>query len=118
MIEFVLAQADAVNVAGPALVPSVWRTLGALAVVLALIAGLAWVLRRSSLARRAGSGLGIESALSLGERRSLVVVTVEGRRLLLGLAPNAVSLVTELQPPSTSFDQALATASSMQAGQS
>ncbi len=114
----VLAQADVVNAAGPALVPSVWRTLGALAVVLALIGALAWLLRRSTLARRAGKGLGVEAALSLGERRSLVVVTVEGRRLLLGLAPNAVSLVTELLPPSASFDQALSTASAAEAGKS
>jgi flagellar biogenesis protein FliO len=40
--------------------------------------------------------MSVESAVSLGERRSLVIVTVEGRRLLLGVAPNSVSLVTEL----------------------
>jgi flagellar protein FliO/FliZ len=96
----------------------VWRMLGALAVVLSLIGALAWLLRRSTLARRAGKGLGVEAALSLGERRSLVVVTVEGRRLLLGLAPNAVSLVTELQPPAASFDQALASASAQIGGRS
>lgn len=108
-MEFLLAQTDAVAAVEP-LVPSLWRTLGSLAVVLALISALAWLLRRGLLARRSGKGLGIESALPLGERRSLVVVTVEGRRLLLGLAPNAVSLVTELQPPA-SFDQALSAAS-------
>jgi flagellar protein FliO/FliZ len=105
-----LAQADAVPVAGPDLVPNVWRMLGALAVVLALLGGLAWLLRRGAAARRQKGGLGIETALSLGERRSLVVVTVEGRRLLVGLAPNHVSLVTELQRAGT-FDQALVQAS-------
>jgi flagellar biogenesis protein FliO len=40
----------------------------------------------------------IESATPLGERRSLVIVKVEGRRLLLGLTPMNVSLVTELAP--------------------
>ena len=104
MIWFVLAQTDAVGVAGPDLVPSVWRMLGALAIVLALLGGLAWLLRRGAAARRAGTGMGIESALSLGERRSIVIVTIEGRRLLLGLAPNNVSLVAELKPPA-SFDQ-------------
>jgi flagellar protein FliO/FliZ len=102
----VLAQTDATSVAGPDLVPNVWRMLGALAVVLALLAGLAWLLRKGVIARRKSGALGVESALSLGERRSLVVVTVEGRRLLLGLAPNHVSLVTELQQAAT-FDQAL-----------
>ncbi len=94
--------------AGPALMPPVWRTLGALAVVLGLLAALAWLLRRGTLSRRRGRGLGVESALALGERRSLVVVSVEGRRLLLGLAPNGVSLVTELQPhPAGTFDEAM-----------
>jgi flagellar protein FliO/FliZ len=106
---FLLAQADAVTAVEP-LLPSLGRTLGSLAIVLALITALAWLLRRGLQARRTGKGLGVESALPLGERRSLVVVTVEGRRLLLGLAPNAVSLVTELQPP-PSFDQTLTAAS-------
>ena len=38
--------------------------------------------------------------MPLGERRSLMVVAIEGRRLLLGLTPMQVSLVTELTPPS------------------
>jgi flagellar protein FliO/FliZ len=106
VISFLLAQSDAIGSAGPALVPSLWRTLGALVVVLALIGAGAWLLRRGVIARRAGKGLAVESALSLGERRSLVVVMVEGRRLLLGLAPNSVALVTELDRH-PSFDQAL-----------
>jgi hypothetical protein len=36
--------------------------------------------------------------------RNYVIVTIEGRRLRLGLAPNNVSLVAELKPPA-SFDQ-------------
>jgi flagellar protein FliO/FliZ len=106
---WLLAQTDAASVAGPELMPNVWRMLGALAVVVGLLAGLAWLLRRGVMARRKTGALGVESALSLGERRSLVVVSVEGRRLLLGLAPNHVSLVTELQRLAT-FDQVLAQA--------
>lgn len=98
MIGFVLAQADVVGSATPDLMPSLWRMFAGLAVVLALLGGLAWLLRRGLGAKRANSGLGVESALALGDRRSLVVVRVEGRRLLLGLAPNHVSLVTELGP--------------------
>ncbi len=116
MIVWMLAQTDVASVAGPDLVPNVWRMLGALAVVLALLGGLAWLLRKGVIARRKNGALGIESALGLGERRSLVVVTVEGRRLLLGLAPNHVSLVTELQRPGT-FDQALSNATAQGAPQ-
>lgn len=105
----VLAQADVVGAAGPDLMPSVWRTMGALAVVLALLAALTWLLRRQQAIRRTGKGMGVESAISLGERRSLAIVTVEGRRLLVGLAPNNVTLVTELAPLPT-FDQAISRA--------
>ena len=38
----------------------------------------------------------VEATVPLGERRSLMVVAIEGRRLLLGLTPMQVSLVTEL----------------------
>ena len=42
-----------------------------------------------------------ETATSLGERRQLVIVDVEGRRFLLGVTQSTVALVTELQaaPP-------------------
>ena len=110
MTELLIAQSGAVGGAAPDLMPSLWRMLGALTVVLALLGGLAWLLRRGSLIKRRNTGMGIESAISLGERRSLVIVAVEGRRLLVGLAPNHVSLVTELgRAP---FEQALAQASS------
>lgn len=100
------AQADAVNAAGPDLVPSLGRTFGALLVVFALLGALAWLLKRQQAIRRTGKGLGVESAISLGDRRSLAIVTVEGRRLLLGLAPNNVTLVTELEALPT-FDDAV-----------
>jgi len=105
----VLAQSAAAGSAVPELMPSVWRVLFALVVVLGLLAGLAWVLKRNIGLRRGSGSLAIETALALGERRSLVVVTIEGRRLLLGLAPNNVSLVTELGA-AASFDAAVKTA--------
>jgi flagellar protein FliO/FliZ len=93
-------------VVGPELVPPVWKATAALALVLALLVGLGWLLRRGKVLGRNKKPMTIESALSLGERRSLAIVTVEGRRLLLGLAPNHVSLVTELHA-GPSFDQAV-----------
>jgi flagellar protein FliO/FliZ len=113
----VLAQTDVVGAAGPDLLPSVWRTMGALVVVLALLAALTWLLRRQQTIRRTGKGMGVESAISLGERRSLAIVTVEGRRLLVGLAPNHVALVTELAPLPT-FDQAITQATAGEDGRS
>lgn len=106
---FVLAQVDPIGIPGPDLMPPLWQTLGALVVVLSLLAGLAWLLRRGMLVRRTAGSMAVESALPLGERRSLVVVSVEGRRLLVGLAPGQVSLVTELRP-AASFGDAVARA--------
>lgn len=67
--------------------------------VLALVAALAWLMRRGPLAQLAGRNkvVAVETAIPLGERRSLVIVAVEGRRLLLGMTPTSISLVTELR---------------------
>lgn len=74
----------------------------AVLVVLGLVAALAWLLRRGAFAslRRGPRPIAVETAVPLGERRSLVIVAVEGRRLLLGLTPGAISMVTELGPGS------------------
>ncbi|MGE3401577.1 MAG: flagellar biosynthetic protein FliO [Vicinamibacterales bacterium] len=81
--------------------------LASVLLVLALVGALAWLARRGTFAalRRQGRPVAIETAVPLGERRSLVIVNVEGRRLLLGLTPASVSMVTELAPGA--FDQAL-----------
>jgi flagellar protein FliO/FliZ len=73
--------------------------IAAVAIVLSLVITLAWLARRGSLAMKAGRGnMAVETAIGLGERRSLVIVAVEGRRLLLGLTPAQVSFVAELNP--------------------
>lgn len=72
------------------------RSLAALVIVGVLLAALVWGLRRVTEARRGRQVLSVESALSLGDKRSLVIVAVEGRRLLVGVSPGGVSLVTEL----------------------
>jgi flagellar protein FliO/FliZ len=72
-------------------------------IVLGLVAGLAWLARRGAFAKlaRANRPITVETAVALGERRSLVIVAVEGRRLLLGLTPGQISMVTELSPKRT-----------------
>jgi len=68
----------------------------AIGIVIALLVGAVWALRRSAPFRRAAKSVTVETAVSLGERRSLVIVAVEGKRLLLGLTPVQISLVAEL----------------------
>jgi flagellar protein FliO/FliZ len=107
MTEFYSLPVAVAQTAGPDLVPSVWRMLGGLVVVLGLLLGLAWMLRRGGLAKRTSGALSVETALPLGDRRSLVIVAVEGRRLLIGLSQQQVTLVTELQSPPPAFAQVL-----------
>jgi flagellar protein FliO/FliZ len=83
--------ADPVPIGGQAIVVVI--------IAIAVLAGLGWLARNSRFARRTGAAVSVESAVPLGERRSLVIVTVEGRRLLLGLTPNQITLVTELHQP-------------------
>ena len=95
------------------------RGLAATAFVLGLLGTLAWMLRRGTLripGRRAAGPIRVETAVSLGERRSLVVVSVEGRRLLLGMTPMQVSVVTELSAVPPAFADSLDTALTPPAG--
>lgn len=86
------------------------RSLFAIVAVFGLLGVLAWAVKRGRLGplQRRGGLLAIEATVPLGERRALMVVAVEGRRLLLGLTPAQVTLVTELRPaPPAKFDAAL-----------
>jgi len=77
------------------------RTSISLAVVIGLLAGFVWALRRGLLGGTrpgARAGIAVETAVALGERRSLVIVAVEGRRLLLGLTPGSVTHLADLAP--------------------
>jgi flagellar protein FliO/FliZ len=79
------------------------QSIMAVIVVVGLVAALAWLVRRGALGPMAtrGRAVTVESAVSLGERRSLVVVAVEGKRLLLGVAPQQITLVAELTRPAS-----------------
>ena len=81
------------------------QSLLAVFLVLGLVAALAWTARRGAFGALKKRGpLAIETAVPLGDRRSLVIVSVEGRRLLLGMTPASISMVAELGPRA-SFDQ-------------
>ena len=73
----------------------------AVLVVLALVGALAWLARRGAFGAlaKANRAISVETAVPLGERRQLVIVAVEGRRLLLGLTQTQISMVTELAAP-------------------
>ena len=91
----------------PSSVGTGYRMLLASLVVLGVLGLWAWLMRRGVLTKRKQGAVTIETAVPLGERRSLVIVSIEGRRLLLGLTPASVSLVTSLAPKGAAFGDAL-----------
>jgi len=78
-----------------------YQSFLAVLVVLGLVGALAWLARRGAFTTLRGGNrpITVETAVPLGERRSLVIVCVEGRRILLGLTPGQISLVAELAAP-------------------
>jgi flagellar biogenesis protein FliO len=86
-----------------------WQGLTALLVVAGLLGALVWLARRGTLGgiMRGKSGpIAVETVLPIGDRRTLLIVAVEGRRLLIGASPVNVSLVTELSAKAP-FDDVL-----------
>ncbi|MFP4208667.1 MAG: flagellar biosynthetic protein FliO [Wenzhouxiangella sp.] len=68
--------------------------LGMLAVVV-LIFGLAWAVRRFSLfqglQRDGNSAITIHAQLSVGPKERVVLLEVEGRKMLIGVAPGQIT---------------------------
>ncbi len=88
---------------------SIFNMLFGLAVVVALIYGLSWVLKKYS--RLPGShqvDMKILGGISLGTRERAVLVQVEGKKILLGVAPGRVNVLHQFDDKP--FDQTLATA--------
>ena len=83
----------------PAVILPLVRVAGALALVVALVFGLPWLLRHSrrlGLTRRQALKLNVLEVKSLGNRHALYVIGYERQRLLLATSPAGVSLVGQL----------------------
>jgi flagellar protein FliO/FliZ len=87
--------------------------------VVVVVAVFAWLVLRGTIrlgGRKAKASVSVESGCSLGERRALAIVSVEGRRLLLGLTPTQISLLMELSSSPPDFSKALERSVSSPAG--
>ncbi len=79
---------------------AVIRIVLALLLVLALIGGLAWMLRRYGPVQGAVSGeLRVLASLSVGHRERVVLVQIGETQLLLGVAPGRVQTLHVLDRP-------------------
>lgn len=93
------------------------RLVGGLVVVILLVFALAWVARRASVMKflnRGGDGpIRMLGQLSLGTRERLLLVEVEGQRILLGVVPGRITrLDTAAAAATDDFAQHLKTAQS------
>ena len=71
-----------------------------LLVVVALIVGLSWMMRRLGGLQAAGAGsLRILGGLSMGTRERVVLIQVGDQQLLLGIAPGRVQTLHVLEHP-------------------
>jgi flagellar protein FliO/FliZ len=81
----------------PSAAPSLWGTLFALVLVLALLLGLAWFMKRFGPRGLGGStNMRVVGALNLGGRERILVVEVAGQWIVVGAAPGRVNLLTTM----------------------
>lgn len=106
MIGLVIAIQDGIAFTGDP-TPVSGRAVFTAILVVSCVGALAWWLRKGLPAARGRQGISVETAVSLGDRRSLVVVSVENRRLLIGLTPQQISLLAELGATQPVFQDAL-----------
>jgi flagellar protein FliO/FliZ len=86
--------ADASHVAGQSAGGGLVRTIVGLAIVIAVIYGLYWVLKQVKASREersSGQGLGTLATLPLGPNRSLHLVRAGGEVVLLGVGEGGVT---------------------------
>lgn len=78
-------------------ISSMGQVTVALVIVLAVLFAAAWAMRQFKLFNRAGQGvLEVVQGINLGPKERAVLIKVNERRLLLGVAPGCVNLLLEL----------------------
>jgi flagellar protein FliO/FliZ len=84
------------------LTAAIVKMLAALALVLAVLVGLYWFVRRflpGQTPGTAGGGLRLVGRLPLGPKRGLALVEVAGRVLVVGLSEQNISLLATIDDP-------------------
>ena len=80
--------------------PSLFGAVFALLLVLALIVGLGWLLKRlPGSGFRPAEGMKLVASLSVGAKERVVVVEVNGQQLLLGVTGGGISALHTLPEP-------------------
>ncbi|PPT42184.1 flagellar biosynthetic protein FliO [Xanthomonas arboricola] len=95
----VAAKATQVGAQAPSS-PSLFGAVFALLLVLALIVGLGWLLKRMpGSGFRSTEGLRVVTSLAVGAKERVVVVEVNGQQLLLGVTAGGINTLHTLSEP-------------------
>ncbi len=73
-----------------------WSSIASMILVLALLGGLAWLLRRVRGLPAAGANLQVIETVAFGAGATLALVGVGGRRFLVASSQQGVSLLGEI----------------------
>ncbi len=88
------------NEVGAGVTVSLMQWLGSSLLVIVLILALAWMLKKSRLVPAMAPGqMRVISMLPLGNKERLLVVKVGEQQLLLGMTPNQINLLCQLEQP-------------------
>jgi len=93
------AEAQTLKVSAPSLGVAIFRMIGSLASVVALIFAGAWFYRNMHRFRQPGAAqrkLHVVEARTLGARQALYVICFEQQRFLVGSSPQGLTLLTHL----------------------
>lgn len=82
--------------------------VGAGLVVAGLLAAMPLAFRKLAQGAKGRGSIDVVETRTLGSRRALLVVEVDGRRLLVGASEHGLSLVTDLSRPAQPFPTTLA----------
>lgn len=95
------APAQKIGYAAPS-TPGIGGALVGLILVLGLILGMAWLLKRmpgTSLGLRQSDRLRVVSMLSVGAKERVMVIEVNGEQLLIGVGAGGISKLHQLSEP-------------------
>jgi flagellar protein FliO/FliZ len=77
--------------------PSVWPALAAFAAVIALIPIALWILKRLQAGSPGATrSITVTGGLSLGPRERIAIIEAQGRRWMIGITGQSISMLAEL----------------------